>query len=60
MKTATMKLNGMLVAEVSWPDRPEVVVPVELRSKNTLEFEFDGPEFGSMEVTIRGTSQQLP
>jgi hypothetical protein len=56
MKTATMKLNGSLLAELSWPEHSEVMAPVELQSTNTLEFEFDGPAFGSMEVTIRGTS----
>jgi len=54
MKTAAMKLNGKTVAEISWPDYPEVSVPVELQAMNTVEFEFDGPQFGSMEVTIRG------
>jgi hypothetical protein len=56
MKTGTMKLNGRLVAELSWPERSEVVAPVELQPTNTVEFEFDGPQFGSMEVTIRGAS----
>lgn len=56
MKTATMRLNGKTVAEISWPDRSEVSVPVELQAKNTVEFEFDGPQFGSMEVTIRGVA----
>jgi hypothetical protein len=54
MKTATMKLNGKKVAEISWPDRPEASVPVELQAQNTVEFMFEGPQFGSMEVTIRG------
>jgi hypothetical protein len=56
MKTASMKLNGKRIAELSWPDRSEVNVPVELQLKNTVEFEFDGPQFGSMEATIRGVS----
>jgi len=60
MKTAAMKLNGKPVAEISWPDRPEVNVPVELQAKNTVEFEFDGPQFGSMEVTIRGVALGTP
>jgi hypothetical protein len=58
MKTATMKLNGMLVPEISWPDHPEVTVPVELKRKNTLELEVDGPQFGTMEVTVRGVSHK--
>jgi hypothetical protein len=60
MKTATMKLNGKTVAEISWPDRSEVSFPVELQAKNTVEFEFDGPQFGSMEVTIRGVALGTP
>jgi hypothetical protein len=56
MKTASMKLNGKRIAELSWPDRSEVNVPVELQPKNTVEFEYDGPQFGSMEATIWGVS----
>jgi hypothetical protein len=56
MKTASMKLNGKRIAEISWPDRSEVNVPVELQPKNKVEFGFDGSPFGSMEVTIRGVS----
>jgi len=56
MKTAAMKPNGRVVSELSWPDRPEVIAPVDLEPKNTVEFEFDGPQFGSLEVTIRGIS----
>jgi hypothetical protein len=56
MKTASMKLNGKQVAVISWPERPEVTVPIELQPKNTLEFEFEGPQFGSMEVTIAGVA----
>ncbi len=58
MKTATMRLNGKTVAEISWPDRPEVSVPVELQAKNTVEFEFDGPQYGSMGVAIRGVASE--
>jgi hypothetical protein len=56
MREATMKVNGKQVAAISWPDCSEVRVPVELLGKNTLEFEFDSPEFGSMEVTIQETA----
>ena len=56
IKTATTKLNGALVPEISSPDHPEVTVPVQLKRKNTLEFEFDGPQFGTMEATVRGVS----
>jgi hypothetical protein len=51
-----MKLNGKTVAEISWPDRSEVSVSVELQARNIVELEFDGPQFGSMEVTIRGVA----
>jgi len=56
LREATMKVNGKQVAAISWPDCSEVRVPVELLGKNTLEFEFNGPAFGSMEVTIQGTA----
>lgn len=54
MNTAAVKLNGKQIAAVSWPDHPEVNVPIELQTKNILEFEVDGPSFGSMEVIIQG------
>jgi hypothetical protein len=56
MNTASMKLNGRQVADISWPARPEVTVAVELEPKNTLEFQFGGPRFGSVEVTIAGVA----
>jgi len=56
MRTGTMTLNGKEVAAVSWPDRSEISVPVELERENKLEFQFDGPQFGSMEVIIRGVA----
>jgi len=55
MRTGTMAVNGKQIASISWPDHAEVTLPIELLPKNTLEFEFEGPQFGSMEVTIRGT-----
>ena len=60
MRTATMKLNGKQIAAISWPDHPEVSVPVELQPTNMLEFDFDGPQFGSMEVTIQGSTPGIP
>ena len=54
MRHATVKLNGNVVAELLWPDAPVVSVPVNLQPKNVVEFEVDGPKFGSMEITIRG------
>ena len=50
-----MKLNGSELAGVSWPEKPNASVGVELRSLNKIEFELDGPAFGSVEVTVRGT-----
>jgi len=53
--SANVKLNGSELARVSWPEKPTVSVGVELRSLNKIEFELDGPVFGSVEVTLRGT-----
>ena len=53
--SAKVKLNGSELARVSWPEKPTVSVGVELRSMNKIEFELDGPAFGSVEVTLRGT-----
>jgi hypothetical protein len=52
---AKVKLNGSELARVSWPEKPTVSVDVELRSLNKIEFELDGPAFGSVEATLRGT-----
>ncbi len=60
MRTGTMKVNGKNVAQISWPNRSEITVPVELQAKNTVEFDFDGPQFGSMEVAIRGVALGTP
>jgi hypothetical protein len=57
MRKATVKLNGNNIAAVSWPDQPEVTVEVALKSRNAIEFEIDGPQFGSMEIAIRRTPQ---
>src|SRR5262249_27348290 len=56
MQHATVKLNGNVVAELSSPDTPVISVPVDLQPQNTIEFEVEGPKFGSMEITIRGTN----
>jgi len=53
--SAKVKLNGSELARVSWPEKPTVSVGVELRTLNKIEFELDGPAFGSVEVTLRGT-----
>jgi hypothetical protein len=55
VQSAKVKLNGRELAHVSWPEKPIVSVGVELRSLNKIEFELDGPAFGSVEVTLRGT-----
>jgi hypothetical protein len=55
VRTATVKINGDEVAAISWPSKPTVSVTVELQSSNGVEFALDGPQFGSMELTIRGT-----
>jgi len=55
VRSAKVKLNGSELAHVSWPEKPTVSVGVELRSMNKIEFELDGPAFGSVEVTLRGT-----
>jgi hypothetical protein len=55
VRTAQIKLNGNKVAEIGWPAEPAVSAPVELNASNTVELELDGPSFGSIEFTIRGT-----
>ena len=59
IKTATTKLNGVRVPGTSWPDRPEVTVPVELKRKNTLEFEVDGPAVWRNESNCPGSLLQI-
>jgi hypothetical protein len=55
VQSAKVKLNGSELARVSWPERPTVSVGVELGSLNKIEYELDGPAFGSVEITLRGT-----
>jgi hypothetical protein len=55
VRMATIKLNGVNVAEIGWPGVPSASVPVELKIPNKIEMELDGPAFGSVEVTVRGT-----
>lgn len=55
VRSAKVKLNGSEVASLSWPEKPTGSVGVELLSLNKIEFELDGPAFGSVEVTVRGT-----
>jgi hypothetical protein len=56
MKKARLKLNNKQIAAISWPENPMTSVPVELQKHNLVEFEFDLPDFGSMEIVIRGSS----
>ena len=53
--SAKVKLNGSTLASISWPEEPRVSVAVELLSLNKIEFNLDGPAFGSVEVIVRGT-----
>jgi hypothetical protein len=55
VRFAKVKLNGKEVAGVSWPEKSTDSIGVELLSLNKIEFELDGPDFGSIEVTVRGT-----
>jgi hypothetical protein len=55
VRAAKLKLNGIEVASVSWPNKPTASVDVKLLNLNKIEFELDGPSFGSVDVTVRGT-----
>lgn len=57
VRTAQIKLNGKKVAQIAWPAAAIVSAAVELSASNTVELELDGPAFGSIEVTIRGTPE---
>jgi hypothetical protein len=59
VRTAQIKLNGNKVVEIAWPAAAIVNTSVELNASNTIELELDGPTFGSVEYTIRGTSGTL-
>jgi hypothetical protein len=62
VRSARVKLNGSEIASVSWPEKPTSNVAVVLLSSNKIEFELNGPAFGSLEVAVRGTptSQHNP
>jgi hypothetical protein len=55
VRFARIKLNGSETIEIAWPDKPNAKAAVTLSKSNKLDFEIDGPQFGSMEVTLRGT-----
>jgi hypothetical protein len=52
--SAKVKLNDIEVAGVAWPENPTASVGVDLRNLNKIEFELDGPMFGSIDVKVRG------
>jgi hypothetical protein len=54
VRSAKARLNGVDVAQIEWPDEASTRAEVELRHSNHLEFDLDGPQFGSVNVTIRG------
>ncbi len=54
VNSAKVKLNGFEVAGIAWPENPTGTVCVELQNLNKIEFELDGPVFGSVDVTVRG------
>ena len=54
VQSAKVKLNDIEVAGVAWPENPTASVGVELRNLNKIEFELDGPMFGSVDLTVRG------
>ena len=55
VRSAKVRLNGSEVADVSWPGKSTAIVGVELQASNKIEIELDGPMFGSVELTVRGT-----
>src|SRR5260370_26293739 len=55
VRLAKVKLNGREVAKIEWPEAPSASVTVALLKSNKIELEIDGPTFGSIEVTVRGT-----
>ena len=59
VRNAQIKLNGKKVAKIAWPAAAIANAEVELDASNTVELELDGPTYGSIECTIRGTSETL-
>lgn len=55
VRSARVKLNGTEVASIVWPGKPLASATVGLMSTNTIEFDLDGPQFGSVEGSVRGT-----
>jgi hypothetical protein len=53
--SAKVKLNGVEVAGIEWPKTPTVCVEAALRKSNKIEFGLNGPAFGSLEITVRGS-----
>jgi hypothetical protein len=44
--------------DITWPEKPSIEVAVELLGSNKIEFDLDGPPFGSVEATIRGMAAE--
>jgi hypothetical protein len=55
VRSAKARLNGVELAQIAWPDNASTRAAVELRQSNKIEFDLDGPQFGSVDVTIRGS-----
>ena len=55
VRSAKVRLNAVEVAQIAWPDKARTSAQVELQQSNKIEFDLDGPEFGSVDVTIRGS-----
>jgi len=56
VRSANVTLNDNRVATLNWPDKATEIVAVELRDQNIIQWELDGPQFGSMEIIIRRDS----
>jgi hypothetical protein len=55
IRSGRVMLNNSQVAEIVWPGKPSVSAKVELLKSNRVEFEIEGSNFGSAQLTIKGT-----
>jgi hypothetical protein len=55
VRSATVRLNDSEPVGISWPEKPAASFTVDLVTQNKVVFEVDGPRFGSIEVTVKGT-----
>jgi len=60
VNSARVKLNENEFTSVEWPTKPQSTIGVELRDVNKIEFDLDGPPFGSVVVTVRGIPSEGP